>query len=202
MTETTPVNPTSTKSATRAAMTSDLLTAHERGDIQVVIGRAADLVGPGVLASSLGEQVFKAAVTGRRALTMGRPDTLHSYSYAPDVGRSLVELGDHPAAYGRVWHLPNPPTITTRRAIEMIFDAAGTRPRVTAVRRPMLATLGLFNRDTRDLLATYYQFAEPFVVDDSAYRRAIGGTTTDWDQIVATTLEWYRSRTSGSISRQ
>ena len=61
MTESMPTNPSSAKSATRAAMTADLLRLHTRGDICVTIGRAADLVGPGVAASSLGEQVVRAA---------------------------------------------------------------------------------------------------------------------------------------------
>ena len=57
----------------------------------------------------------------------------------------------------------------------------------------MLRTLGLFNRNVRELLHTYYQFAAPFVVDDSAFRHAIGGHTTSWNDIVASTVDWYRA---------
>ena len=68
---------------------------------------------------------------GRSAKTMGRPDTLHSFSYAPDVGRNLVLLGSRDDAYGRAWHLPNPETLTTRQVITKIFVAAGSKPRIT-----------------------------------------------------------------------
>ena len=114
MTETTPVDPTSTKSAVRARMSDSSIDAHRRGRVEVAIGRAADFIGPGVTASAMGEHVFGSAVAGKKARTMGRPDTLHSYSYVPDIGRNLVLLGGRDDAFGRVWHLPNPPTRTTR----------------------------------------------------------------------------------------
>ncbi len=192
MTESMPTNPSSAKSATRAAMTADLLRLHARGDICVTIGRAADLVGPGVAASSLGEQVFRAAVDGRRALAMGRPDTVHSYSYVADVGHNLVELGSHADAYGQIWHLPNPPLRTTRDIVDQIFRTAGNPPRLQAVHRPLLRTIGLVHRPTRDLLATYYQFDEPFIVDDSAFRTAFPAEVTSWDEIIPATVDWYR----------
>lgn len=196
MTESTPVRPENQKGTTRAAMSQQLLDAHARGDVEVVIGRAADLVGPGVTASSMGEIVFDAALRGRSAKTMGRPDTLHSYSYAPDVGRNLVLLGSRSEAYGRAWHLPNPETLTTRQVIIKIFEAAGTKPRITALKRPMLRTIGLFNRDVRELLATYYQFDAPFIVDDTAFTTTFGGEVTGWDDIVNTTLTCYRNNES------
>jgi nucleoside-diphosphate-sugar epimerase len=193
MTETTPVRPENQKGATRAAMSQQLLDAHARGDLEVVIGRAADLVGPCVTASSMGEIVFDSALRGKSAKTMGRPDTPHTYSYAPDVGRNLVLLGGRDDAYGRVWHLPNPKTLTTRQVITRIFEAAGTKPRITTLKRPMLRTIGLFNRDVRELLATYYQFDAPFVVDDTAFTKTFGGAVTGWDDIVDATLAYYRN---------
>jgi nucleoside-diphosphate-sugar epimerase len=192
--EITPVNPTSSKSRTRAAMSAELLDAHQRGDVRVVIGRAADFVGPGVRDSALGEFVFEPALAGKRAQTMGRPDTRHTYSYVPDVGRNLVLLGARDDAYGRVWHLPNPTTRTTRQIVIDVYAAAGKRRTdVTTLKRPMLRALGLFNRNARELLHTYYQFDAPFVVDDSAFRDAFGGYTTSWNDIVSSTVDWYRT---------
>jgi nucleoside-diphosphate-sugar epimerase len=192
--ETTPINPTSAKSRTRAAMSAELLDAHQRGEVRVVIGRASDFVGPGVRDSALGEHVFQPALAGKRAQTMGRPDTLHTYSYVPDVGTNLVLLGSRDDTYGRVWHLPNPETRTTRQTIIDVYTAAGKRrTSVTALNRPMLRALGLFNRDVRELLHTYYQFEAPFVVDHSAFRGAFGDHTTHWYDIIANTVDWYRT---------
>ena len=192
--ETTPVNPTSAKSRTRAAMSAELLDAHRRGEVRIVIGRASDFVGPGVRDSALGQFVFQPALAGKRAQTMGRPDTQHTYSYVPDVGRNLVLLGSRDDADGQVWHLPNPETRTTRHIIIDVYAAAGQRRTdVTALNRPMLRTLGLFNRNVRELLHTHYQFAAPFIVDDSAFRHTFGGHTTNWADIVASTVDWYRA---------
>jgi hypothetical protein len=67
------------------------------------------------------------------------------------------------------------------------------RADVTTLKRPMLWSLGLFNRNVRELLHTYYQFDAPFIVDDSAFRNAFGGHTTQWDDILARTVDWYRA---------
>jgi nucleoside-diphosphate-sugar epimerase len=136
-------------------------------------------------------------LTGKKAQTMGRPDTAHSYSYAPDVGRSLVTLGSRSEAYGRAWHLPNPETLTTRQVITRVCAAAGVTPRITALKRPMLRALGLTNRNVRELLHTYYQFEAPFIVDDRAFRAAFGGVTSGWDEVIDTTLAYYRTRARG-----
>jgi len=195
--ETTPVNPSSAKSRTRAVMSAELLDAHQRGEVRVVIGRASDFVGPGVQESALGRRVFTAALTGKRAQTVGRPGASHSYSYVPDLGRNLVLLGTRDDAYGRAWHLPNPETRTTRQIIADVYAAAGSHHTdVNALTRPMLRAVGLFNRNIRELLHIYYQFDAPFVVDDSAFRHAFGGHTTDWTDIVTTTVDSYRVQTT------
>ena len=36
--------------------------------------------------------------------------------------------------------------------------------------------------------------AKAFVVDDSAFRNAFGGHTTGWDEIVTSTVDWYRNQ--------
>jgi nucleoside-diphosphate-sugar epimerase len=192
MSESTPHNPTSTKSAVRAEMSAQLMDAHCRGRVEVAIGRAADFIGPGVTASALGELVFASALTGKPARTMGRPDTPHSYSYVPDVGRNLVLLGSRDEAYGRSWHLPNPTTRSTREIITDIYAALDQPARISVLKRSTLRAIGLFNRDVRELLATFYQFDAPFVADHGAFSTAFGGHVTGWDEIIHTTLASYR----------
>ena len=123
--ETMQARPSSTKAAIRAAMTDELLAAHHAGRVEVAIGRASDYFGPGAVRSALGETVFATALTGRTAQVMGDIDTLHSYSYTPDVAAALVTLGTHPDACGSVWHLPVAETRTT---------AGDHRPRLPARR--------------------------------------------------------------------
>jgi nucleoside-diphosphate-sugar epimerase len=192
--ESMPANPTSRKSATRAAMTLELLEAHAAGHASVAIGRASDYFGPGTLGSALGETVFGAAVAGRTAQVMGDPDQPHSYSYTPDVAASLIALGSSPAAAGQVWHLPVGETRTTRQVIEQIYALAGTRPRILAAGRGTLRALGVINPPMREYLHTLYQFSSPWVVDDGKFRSSYGGRTTPLDGALAATLAWYRTR--------
>ena len=43
-----------------------------------------------------------------KAQVAGDPDQPHTYTYAPDIGKGLVVLGEHEEALGRAWHLPAP----------------------------------------------------------------------------------------------
>ncbi len=190
--ETMAANPTSAKSATRAAMTEELLAAHASGQVEVVIGRASDYFGPGATRSALGETVFGTALSGKTAQVMGDPDQAHSYSYTPDVAAGLITLGTAPGATGQVWHLPVAETRTIRQVVEKVYELAGHKPRILAARRMTLRLIGLFKPEMREYLHTLYQFTDPWVVDDSLFRAAFGGHTTPLDEALATTLTWYR----------
>jgi nucleoside-diphosphate-sugar epimerase len=189
-------NPTSRKSATRAAMTQDLLRAHAEGHVQVAIGRASDYFGPGTINSALGATVFATALTGAKAQVMGDPDQPHSYSYTPDVAAALISLGTAAAAPGRIWHLPVAPARNTRQIIEYVYRAAGRQPRTLAAGRATLRALGLVKPAIREYLHTLYQFTDPWVVDDAAFRTAFGSSATPLEEALDTTLAWYRAQAS------
>jgi nucleoside-diphosphate-sugar epimerase len=189
--ETMQARPTSAKSATRAAMTVELMAAHESGRVEVAIGRASDYFGPGAMRSALGETVFATALAGRTAQVMGDPDQLHSYSYTPDVAAALITLATRPGATGRIWHLPVADTRTTRQVVDGVYALAGQRPRVFAAGATTLRLLGLVKPTMREYLHTLYQFTDRWVVDDSRFRTAYGDLSTPLDDALAATLEWY-----------
>jgi nucleoside-diphosphate-sugar epimerase len=190
--ETLQERPTSHKASTRAAMTRELLRAHEAGRVEVAVGRASDYFGPGTTHSALGETVFGAALAGRRAQVMGDVDQPHSYSYTPDVAAALVVLGTRPATTGTVWHLPVGETRTTRQILDRVHRLAGRRPRTFAAGRATLRLAGLGKPAMREYLHTHYQFTQRWVVDDARFRAAFGDLSTPLDDALATTLDWYR----------
>jgi nucleoside-diphosphate-sugar epimerase len=108
MTEDLPLAATTSKGQTRAAMTTELLTAAAAGRVRIVMGRASDFFGAGVTESILGERVFGNAVAGKRADFIGNPDLPHTYSYVPDIAAGLATLGTDARAAGEMWHLPGP----------------------------------------------------------------------------------------------
>lgn len=190
--ETMASRPTSAKSATRAAMTDELLAAHRDGRVEVAIGRASDYFGPGARRSALGEQVFEAALAGRRAQVMGDVDQLHSYSYTPDVAAGLVTLATCAEAAGSIWHLPVAPARTTRQVVGHVYRSAGHEPKVLGAGRTALRAVGIVQPAMREYLHTLYQFTGRWVVDDSKFRAAFGDTATPLDEALDTTLAWYR----------
>jgi nucleoside-diphosphate-sugar epimerase len=191
--ETMAADPTSAKSATRTAMTVELLRAHQAGRVEVAIGRASDYFGPGATRSALGESVFGRALAGKPAQVMGDPDQPHNYSYTPDIAAALVILGTAAEATGEIWHLPVTETRSTRQVITEVYRLAGHQPRLFAAGPATLRALGLFVPEMREYRHTLYQFTDPWVVDDTKFRTAFGHSTTPLGDALAHTLDWYRN---------
>lgn len=168
--------------------------AHRSGKVRVAIGHASDFFGPRVLTSAAGSQVFGRAVAGKRALVAGDPDLPHTYSYAPDVGRGLVILGQREEALGRAWHLPSPETTSTREFVGMIYGELGQLAHLQVTPKILLRTVGLFNRPLRETVETLYQFEKPFIVDHSDFVRAFGDHATPLRDAIDETVRWYRER--------
>jgi nucleoside-diphosphate-sugar epimerase len=122
MTEDLPYKAHTRKGKLRARLSRELSEGHERGDIQVAIGRASDFYGPGVVESALGERTFAPLVSGKPAEALGNPDHPHSYAYIDDVGRGLAALGQRSEAFGEIWHLPHAPAISTREMLKIAFE--------------------------------------------------------------------------------
>ena len=192
LTEDLPYAPNTRKGRVRAMMSEELMEAHSSGRVRVAIGRASDYFGPRVLVSAAGEQVFGRAVQGKSAQVAGDPDQPHTYTYAPDVGRGLVILGEREEALGQAWHLPSPETVTTRQFVEMIFEEVGKPARVQAAPKILLRAMGLFNPGMREIIEMLYEFEEPFVVDDSRFVREFGEQATPLREAIQRTVRWYR----------
>jgi nucleoside-diphosphate-sugar epimerase len=179
-------------------MTAQLLAAETAGRVRQAIGRASDFFGPGVTGSALGERVFRNAVRGKPAGFLGNPDLAHTYSYIPDIAAGLVTLGTDPRAVGQVWHLPGPPTMTTREVIDLIAAEVGHPVRIRDTPKPVLGALGLVNPTIRALAEMEYQFTAPFVLDTSTYQRTFGPAGTPMRVAVADTVRGYRQATRPS----
>ena len=196
LTEDLPYAPNTRKGTVRARMSEELMEAHRSGRVRVAIGRASDFFGPRVLASAAGEQVFGRALQGKSAQVAGDPDQPHTYTYAPDIGKGLVILGESEEALGQAWHLPSPETLTTRQFVEMIFEEVGKPARIQAAPKILLRVMGLFKPGMREIIEMLYEFEEPFVVDHSKFERAFGERTTPLREAIGETVRWYRSKHS------
>jgi nucleoside-diphosphate-sugar epimerase len=201
MRETTPQRATDRKGAQRITLAADLLARHERGELEVAIGRSADYFGPHGTNSGAGERAFGTLVAGRSAAATGRIDVEHSFSYLPDLARAMVVLGDRDEAAGRAWHLPVMDPITVGAFLERAFAVAGMPAKIRVDGPLMLRVAGLFVPMAREVGVVMYQWTEPFVSDWSAFEAAFGPfERTSLDEALATTIAWWREEAAGAAT--
>jgi nucleoside-diphosphate-sugar epimerase len=93
-----------------------------------------------------------------------------------------------------VWHLPGPPTVTTRALLDLVAREIGHPVGIRSVPKLALRLLGLVNPMLRELPEMAYEFDEPFVLDTSKYETAFGAAGTPLAEAIAATLAWYRTR--------
>jgi nucleoside-diphosphate-sugar epimerase len=195
LTEDLPPAATDTKGRVRAAMARDLLDRHDRGELEVVIGRASDYYGPRGVNSTAGATLFGPALTGKPIRMIGSADQPHTWHHLPDVGRALARLIEDPEASGRVWHLPAAPPLTQRELATAVAHAAGREPKISVLPGFLHRTLALGHPMLRELWGTRYQFTAPFVVDDSRFRTRFPDLMpTPHTEAIAATVAWFRTQ--------
>lgn len=188
-----PYAATGHKGRTRAMMAQQLLAAHEAGKVQVTIGRGSDFFGPRVLDSTAGEILFGAALEGKTVNLLGNPDLPHTFTYIRDFGRGLVTLSEHEEAYGRAWHVPSAPTISTTAFVKLVEKEIGQPIKTRTAGKMMITLLGFFSPNMRELKEMFYEFDEPYIVDHSQYTAVFGDHATPHEQAIAETVAWYRT---------
>jgi nucleoside-diphosphate-sugar epimerase len=195
MTEDTPQRAQGKKGRVRIEMANALLRAHADGRLRVTIGRSSDYYGPRGTASTVGENIMKPALRGKRVRWLGSLDQPHTLNYLEDMGRSLVTLGERDKADGQVWHLPAAEPLTGRQFLELLFEEAQKPPKAAVASRPMIRIGGLVNPLLRELNETLYQFERPFVSDASRFQGAFGPfEPTPHRAAVSRTVDWFRRR--------
>ncbi|GAB1693720.1 NAD-dependent epimerase/dehydratase family protein [Krasilnikovia sp. M28-CT-15] len=196
MTEDLPLAATGRKGRTRAQLWQDALGLHQQGRIRVVEVRASDFFGPGVTdGGHLAGRAVPALLRGRTVRVLGDPAMPHSWTYLPDVARTLIRLGGAESAWGRPWHVPNVPPQTIRAMVTKLSEAAGT-PAVEVRRMPpaLVRVLGAFSPFIRELGEVGYQFERPFIVDSTACTTRFELTPTPLPDQVEATVRWWRER--------
>ena len=93
---------------------------------------------------SMPAPVFQAALADRRALWPGSLDVAVELVYIPDAGRAMVAVAAAADCDGATFHLPGART-TPRQFVELVYQAAGRKPRAFGVPRWVLSTAGVFN---------------------------------------------------------
>ncbi|MFI9051035.1 NAD-dependent epimerase/dehydratase family protein [Streptomyces sp. NPDC053427] len=196
LTEALPLAATGPKGRVRAAVWEQAQKLHEQGRIKAVEVRASDFFGPGVTdGGHLAARVVPRLLRGKPVSTLGDPDAPHSWTYLPDVARALVEVAGEERAWGRAWHVPTEPALSTREMVDRLAARAETGPVAVRTLPPaVLSVVSLFSPLIRELKEIRYQFDRPFVADSRAYEAAFTVRATPVDEQIAATVDWWRER--------
>jgi nucleoside-diphosphate-sugar epimerase len=166
MTEETPLASTGTKGRIRSQMWADALAAHRAGRARVTEVRGSDYVGVG--GTSLAMMVLPRVLAGRRVFLPVDWDAPHTWTYIPDVARTLVAAAAQEPAWGRAWHVPSAPAVPMRELAARAAALAGApAPKLTRMPYPVLWLAGVANPFARELRETAYQFDRPFLMEST-----------------------------------
>ncbi|MEU9824394.1 NAD-dependent epimerase/dehydratase family protein [Micromonospora chersina] len=187
MTEATPLAATGTKGRVRNRMWADALAAHQAGRARITEVRGSDYVG--AEGTSLAMMVLPRVLAGQRVFLPVDWDAPHTWTYIPDVARTLVAAATDERAWGRAWHVPSAPAVSMRdlaaRAAALVGAPA---PRLIRMPYPVLWVAGLANPFARELRETAYQFDRPYVLDSTAATATFGVEATPLDRVVKETV--------------
>jgi nucleoside-diphosphate-sugar epimerase len=164
-----PLAATGTKGRVRVAMWEEAIAAHRDGRVRVTEARASDFFGSGVVDTSHFGRNVSRLLAGGKVRVLGDPDAPHSWTYVPDVGRTLAVLGTDERAWGRPWHVPTGPALSQRElAVRFCAVAGAPSPSVAALPAGSLTLAGVVSAQMRELKETRYQFDRPFIIDSAA----------------------------------
>jgi nucleoside-diphosphate-sugar epimerase len=195
-TEDLPLAAAGSKGRTRAAVWTQAWEAHQKGRVRMTEARPSDFFGPEVTSGGhLAGRVMPQLVQGKPIRVMGDPDVPHSWTYLPDVARTLARLAQEEQAWGQAWHVPTAPALSTRAMIGKLAAQAGVKtPTVRPVPAAVLRVGSVASPLLRELREVRYQFDRPFVVDSSAYSARFAQEPTPLDDQIQTTVAWWRQR--------
>lgn len=193
LTEATPHSATDKKGTLRAAMHSQLMTAHERGDLRVAIGQASDYYGP--RSDNSGVTALAVAPVGQSGALrwIGSLDEPHSIAYLPDIARAYVVLGTSPEADGHTWILPHGDPVTGREFLDLVNDQLDDPRKTATVSTFMLRVASPFHKISKETIGVVYQWTSPWIADDSQFQATFGPfAPTPLETAVKESVDAYR----------
>lgn len=193
MAENTPMRPNGHKGELRRAMTEKAFAAHAAGTLRYTEARASDYFGPGTSTSTsyVTATILPRARRGKHVFMItGDVDAPHTWTYVPDVGRTLATLGTTDRAAGRIWHVPSNPAKSAREVAADVAALAGAkRPGVSTVPWPVIRAAGVAVPFLRELGETRHQFMKPYVLESQTTQRELGLRPTPWTDALQASLD-------------
>jgi nucleoside-diphosphate-sugar epimerase len=196
MTESTPYNPSSRKGELRVRLAAMLENEMKKGDIKVIIARAADLYGPWADRSNVPYLlVFDRMMKGKSAQWMADVHKTHSFSYTLDCSRGLWLLVSRDDAFGQTWHLPTfNPAPDGRTFISIVAKELGVKPEFTVLSKWMIRMIGLFDRTLFEIYEMLYQNEYEYYFDSTKFNEFFKYNPVNYFDGIHETVDFLRKR--------
>ena len=186
MTEDTPIRPTSEKGKVRAIVANKVKQAHEKGEVDTLIARAADFFGPTPNSVPYG-LMLQRLKEGKAAQWLANKDKVHNFTYTPDAGMATALLGNTTDAYGQVWHLPTDRTrLNAEQWTEKMAAVVGAKPKLQIMSKGLMVPLGWFMSDIREIREMVYRYDRDYLFDSSKFEQRFGMAATPIDEQIQT----------------
>ena len=193
MTEETAFNPCSKKGMIRAAVATQLLNEMKAGNIKALIARGADFYGPsGDKTSMPNILVFTNFAKNKKAQWLGDVNLPHSFTFIPDIAKSLYLLSKDESAFGQTWHLPTASKpLSGKQFIELSAKAFNKPNKYFAFPKWMIALVGLFSRDIYEMKEMQYQNELSYIFDSSKFEKHFNFVPTSYEDGINATAAYY-----------
>lgn len=191
MTEETPYNPVSKKGEVRAKIATMLMDEVKSGNVNAMIIRAADFYGPGAKLSLIHSAVTERLKAGKKAQWLGDPKKIHTFTYTPDAGRTVAQLGNADEAYNQVWHaLTSTEKITGEELVRKAYQAMKQPDKgIQAMGKTGVRLVGLFVPVLREFVEMMYQFEEEYIFDSTKASTFLNEQATSYAVGIPETLK-------------
>jgi len=184
MREDAPLNPSSKKGQVRKQLVDLIMNAVGTGIIEAIIARAADFYGPDNDKSMFVEMVVKNIRKGKKPMWLIDANKKHSFTYTPDAAKATAMLGNTPAAYNQVWHLP---TDNRQLSVRQLAEIYTSKPGLAINSLPLwlIRVVGLFIPVMMELPEMIYQYDRDYFFDSSKFDTYFNFTPTSYEEGLA-----------------
>ncbi len=192
-----PQQPVTKKGQARKQTANILLEAFASGEVNGVIGRAADFYGPYAVNSPFYISFLERMLQAKAPQSLFPLDVKHTYAYTTDLGQALVMLALDPSTYKQVWHLPVGEPITMNEATDLFNKVLGTAYLTTYLPALMQQLLTLFIPPIREVREMLYQFDSPYVLSYEKFRKHFPDfRTTSYEDGIRAMVESFQQELS------
>lgn len=148
----------------------------------------------GAVRARIAEMVLQANRDGqvKTVQWFGSPNMPHTFTYVPDFGKALVELGVDGMGWGEVWHVPQCITCSGRDAALATAKLVNKPAKMTPTGKWMLHIVGLFMPAAKEMIEMLPHFETPYVVDDGKWHSRMYSRATPWNAALALTVATYQ----------